>query len=120
MPVDARTASGHVPASLTGWRGVGTVAGVNWLDALWYVVGLLAELGPGALVAGSAAAAGVLIVAVLAARALLVGPVARSDVTATRQSLRERARQVRVPRHRDPDAAGRSRPRAPTAALAAA
>jgi hypothetical protein len=92
---------------------------VNWLGALWYVVGLLADVGPGGLLAGSAAA-GVLLVAVLAARALLVGAVDRPDRATTHQGLRERARTVRVPRHRDPDAAGRSRPRAPTTAPAAA
>ncbi|MFC7483518.1 DUF6412 domain-containing protein [Luedemannella flava] len=104
---------------------------MSWAEAFWHLVGVLvklasdgtgrslADLGSAGLLAGSAAA--VLLVALLVTRATVGGagaPIVRPF--ATRRVLRDRDRRVGVPRHRDPDASGRSRPRAPTAALAAA
>jgi hypothetical protein len=93
---------------------------VIWFGALGQVVGVLTECGPNVLLVGAGAMAGVLLLAVLAAavpqRSQIAGP-ARG---VTRRSLRERTVRAGIPRHRDPDASGRSRPRAPTALLAVA
>ena len=91
-----------------------------WLGALWHLLGVLTDVGPTGLLAGTAAAAGLLLAAVLAVRVLLRRVGAASGPRATRRALRERAHRTGVPRHRDPDASGRSRPRAPTAVPAAA
>ncbi|GAB2586125.1 hypothetical protein Aab01nite_51980 [Paractinoplanes abujensis] len=67
--------------------------------------------------AGPSALAGVLVVAALAAIVLLVVRQGQGgDHTAgTRLGLRARADKAGVPRYRDPDAPGRTRPRGPTA-----
>lgn len=91
-----------------------------WLGALWHLVGMLTDVGPTGLLVGTAAATGVLLTAMFAASVLLRRAVADPGPPVTRRALRERARRTGVPRHRDPDAAGRSRPRAPTTALTAA
>jgi hypothetical protein len=87
------------------------------MGALGYLLSLLTDVGPAGLLAGSAV--GVLLL-VVAARVLLGGRPAAARPLVTRGALRDRARRVGVPRHRDPDASGRTRPRAPTTALAAA
>ncbi|GAA0798167.1 DUF6412 domain-containing protein [Spirilliplanes yamanashiensis] len=78
---------------------------VLWLGAF---VGGLADVSPAAVLTGAL----VLLVAAVAARAVLRAAAggARPWVAA-----RHRQRAAGVPRHRDPDAAGRSRPRAPAA-----
>jgi hypothetical protein len=81
---------------------------------------MLAEAGlPSDLVGGTSALVGVVLIAVLA-RVLLVRPIGTADGRATTGALRSRADRAGVPRHRDPDASGRTRPRGPTAAPAAA
>lgn len=100
-------------------RAVGTVAGVIWLAAFSYLVSVLTEAGPTGLLLGTGAIAGVLLVAVFATGAL-GRRAAAVDPCATRRVLRERADRAGVPRHRDPDAPGRTRPRGPTGLLAAA
>ncbi|WP_229074609.1 DUF6412 domain-containing protein [Actinoplanes sp. DH11] len=90
-----------------------------WWEALWRLVGLLTDAGPAAILVGAGAVAGVLLLAALTAGALLnfrtvvTSPVSRSE-------MRERARRTGVPRHRDPDAPGRTRPRGPTVTPVAA
>ncbi len=95
------------------------VGSVTWFDALWHLLGVLAEVGPASLLAGTAAA-GLLLAAALALRVLVRCLVAGPGPRITRRILRDRAGCPGVPRHRDPDARGHSRPRAPTAARAAA
>lgn len=90
------------------------------LGLLWHLVGVLTDVGPGGLLAGTAAATGVLLAVMLAASAVPRHVRADAGPLVTRRILREHAGRTGMPRHRDPDAAGRSRPRAPTAALAAA
>jgi hypothetical protein len=87
---------------------------------LWHLVGVFTDMGPGGLLAGTAAATAVLLAVMLAASALPRQVAAEVHPLVTRRILREQAGRTGMPRHRDPDAAGRSRPRAPTAALAAA
>lgn len=67
--------------------------------------------------AGPSALAGVLVVAALAAVVLLVVRQSRAgdDKTGAGLALRARADKAGVPRYRDPDAPGRTRPRGPTA-----
>jgi hypothetical protein len=93
---------------------------VIWLGALWHVVGVLTEFGPTGLFAGTGAVAGVVLLAVLAARVPQRSQILVRALGVTCRVLRERAGRAGVPRHRDPDASGRSRPRAPTAVLAVA
>jgi hypothetical protein len=92
---------------------------VTWLGALWRVLWMLSEAGPYGLLVGTAVAAGLVMAAFLAARAPRQAVDGRA-VLVTRRGLRQRAERVGVPRHRDPDAAGHARPRAPAAVLAAA
>ncbi|MBQ1024687.1 DUF6412 domain-containing protein [Micromonospora sp. C95] len=89
------------------------------LGLLWYLVGVLADVGATSMLSGTAAVTGVLLAAVLTAGVLLTGAVADPARRVTRRMLRERSGRTGVPRHRDPDAAGRARPRAPTAATLA-
>jgi Family of unknown function (DUF6412) len=93
---------------------------VTLLGLLWHLVGVLTDMGSGGLLAGTAAATGVLLTVMLAASALPRHVAADTRPLVTCRILREHAGRTGIPRHRDPDAAGRSRPRAPTAALAAA
>lgn len=85
-----------------------------WWEAFWRLVGVLTEAGPSGLLLGAGAIAGVLLMAVLAATVLLGHRAASAPGGLSRQALRERARRTGVPRHRDPDAPGRTRPRGPT------
>ncbi|WP_341716113.1 DUF6412 domain-containing protein [Micromonospora sp. FIMYZ51] len=87
---------------------------------LWYLVGVLADVGASSMLSGTAAATGVLLSVVLAASNLLHRVVTEPELRITRRVLRERSGRTGIPRHRDPDAAGRARPRAPTATLAVA
>ena len=87
-----------------------------WYSALWHLLGVLTEVGPAGLLAGTAAAAGLLLAAALAVRVLRRA----RPLTFRRRLAAGVAAPAVVPRHRDPDARGHSRPRAPTAALAAA
>ncbi|GII25080.1 DUF6412 domain-containing protein [Planosporangium mesophilum] len=87
-----------------------------WVGSLWHLVGVLTEVGPTGLLVGT----GVLLTAILAARVLLGRVVADPRPQVTGRVLREHAERTGIPRHRDPDASGRSRPRAPTATLAVA
>jgi hypothetical protein len=77
-----------------------------WLAALWHLVGALTDAGPAAFVTA------LVVLATVAAVALLVRTPALTPV-ATASLLRHAAR-AGVPRHRDPDAPGRTRPRGPT------
>jgi Family of unknown function (DUF6412) len=93
-----------------------TLVDVTWLGALWQVLGVLAEVGPAGLLAGTAAVASALLVAALAALIVLRRALAGPGPAVACRALRDRANRIGVPRHRDPDAAGRPRPRAPSAA----
>ncbi|MFC7534366.1 DUF6412 domain-containing protein [Actinoplanes sp. GCM10030250] len=93
---------------------------MNWFEALWRLVSVLTESGPTGLLLGAGAVAGVLLVTVLTASVLMGGRAAAGSPGVSRRVLRERARRTGIPRHRDPDADGRTRPRGPTVALAAA
>ena len=93
---------------------------MTWFGLLWHLVGVLTDAGPAGLLAGTAAATGVLLTVMLAASVRLRRIEAEPGPRVTRRILRERAGMTGTPRHRDPDAAGRTRPRAPTTALAAA
>lgn len=85
-----------------------------WWEALWRLVGVLTDAGPTALLFGAGAIAGVLLLAVLTATVLLGHRAAAAPSGLDRAAQRERARRTGVPRHRDPDAPGRTRPRGPT------
>ncbi|BAL90049.1 hypothetical protein AMIS_48290 [Actinoplanes missouriensis 431] len=89
---------------------------VMWWEALWRLVGLLTDAGPTALLVG---AAGLLLVTVLAA-GLMIDFRSAANPLVSRSAMRDRARRAGVPRHRDPDAPGRTRPRGPTARPVAA
>lgn len=93
---------------------------VTWVGVLWHLIGILAEAGPSGVLTSSGAIVGLLVIAVFASRALPGAIVASVDPLAVPQGLRELARRTGIPRHRDPNASGRSRPRAPTTAPAAA
>ena len=90
------------------WRPVASVPGMTWLGTLWWLVGALTDAGPAGL-------AGVLLVAAVAAVLLLARQAPASDPGIAGLALRHRAERAGVPRHRDPDAPGRTRPRGPTA-----
>jgi hypothetical protein len=92
---------------------------VIWLGAFWRLVGVLTEIGPTGVLVGTAVAAGVLLTVMLAARVLRRAG-SRPGPLVTRRVLRAQADSTGIPRHRDPDASGRPRPRAPAATLAAA
>ncbi|MEV4352067.1 DUF6412 domain-containing protein [Actinoplanes sp. NPDC049596] len=79
-----------------------------WSVALWHLIGALTDVGPAGLVVGA------LLVAVLAAVAVAGRRVPVGGARITPGVLRQRAARI-LPRHRDPDAAGRTRPRGPTA-----
>jgi hypothetical protein len=87
---------------------------MTWLDAIWFLVSMLTEAGPSGL-------AGLLLLAALATGLVLLfrGGAAERGAHAGR-ALRIRAERAGVPRYRDPDAAGRTRPRGPTARPSAA
>ncbi len=87
---------------------------------LWYLVGLLTDAGATGMHSGTAAATAALLTVVLSASVLLHRVVTDPDLRITRRLLRERSGRTGIPRHRDPDAAGRARPRAPTTTLAVA
>jgi len=87
-----------------------------WLSALWHVLDVLAAVGP----AGIVVAAATLAMTVLSGRLPRDRDTHRSELRCTRRVLRESTSRAGVPRHRDPDAAGRSRPRAPSTAVPAA
>lgn len=93
---------------------------MTWLVPLWHLVGAWVDAGPIGLVVGTGAAAAVLLAAILAARMVPRRVPADPGRRVTRAILHRCAGQAGVPRHRDPDAAGRSRPRAPTTAAAVA
>jgi len=85
--------------------------------AFWHLVSLLTGASP----ADSAlAAAAVLLIAVLAAGMFTGRRLTAGDARIPGIGLRARAERTGVPRHRDPDAAGHTRPRGPTGVLAAA
>ncbi|BBH70475.1 hypothetical protein ACTI_71600 [Actinoplanes sp. OR16] len=88
-------------------------------EALWRLVGLLTDAGPTAMLVGAASVAGVLLLTALAASALLDSR-AVANPPVSRAEMRDRARRTGVPRHRDPDAPGRTRPRGPTWSFVAA
>jgi hypothetical protein len=117
-PQRARLAGAHGAVLAYADRGYG--CRVIWLGALWHFVGVLTDVGPSGLLVGTAAATGVLLTAIVAASVLLRRVVAAPGSRVTRRVLREHAGRTGVPRQRDPDASGRSRPRAPTTALAVA
>ncbi|MFC3385798.1 DUF6412 domain-containing protein [Couchioplanes azureus] len=91
-----------------------------WFEAFWQVVSVLTDAGPAGLFVGTGAVAGVLVIAVLAAAVVLSRRTTWVNRGTTHRTWRERAGRTGVPRHRDPDAAGRTRPRGPTGLPAAA
>jgi hypothetical protein len=84
-----------------------------WLAMVWHLLGvLLTDAGStsGLLVAGAVACGAALIAATLAAHVRRL----RTTVTPFPGTApAHRLHPARVPRHRDPDAAGHARPRAP-------
>ncbi|GAA1620164.1 DUF6412 domain-containing protein [Actinoplanes couchii] len=92
---------------------------MKWWDALSRLAGILAETGSSELAGGAGALVGVLLIAMFA-RMPLVRPVEGGGFRAGVSALRSRAVRTGVPRHRDPDAPGRTRPRGPTGPLAVA
>ncbi|MFI5493897.1 DUF6412 domain-containing protein [Actinoplanes sp. NPDC051859] len=91
-----------------------------WFEALWRLVGALTDAGPTGLLLGTGAIAGLLLIVAVSAVVALSRRPAQAGVQNLRRALREWAGRAGVPRHRDPDAAGRTRPRGPTGLLAAA
>ena len=81
---------------------------MTWLDAIWFLVSLLTETGPSGLT-------GLLLAAVLAAALTLLFRRSPARAEIAGRGLKQRADRAGVPRHRDPDAPGRTRPRGPTA-----
>ncbi|WP_433528810.1 DUF6412 domain-containing protein [Micromonospora sp. CA-263727] len=90
------------------------------LGVLWYLVGVVADVGASSMLSGTAAATAALLAVLLSASILLQRVGVDPDPRITRRVLRERSGRTGIPRHRDPDAAGRARPRAPTAPFAVA
>ncbi|WP_250006712.1 DUF6412 domain-containing protein [Actinoplanes sp. M2I2] len=86
---------------------------MTWLDAIWCLVGVLTEAGPSGLT-GPSALAGLLLLAALAAGLMLLFRGGSAEPVSP-VALRARSERAGVPRHRDPDAPGRTRPRGPTA-----
>ena len=82
-------------------------------SALLSLLSSVTDAGP------AGAVAGLLLITVLAAVAVLTRDAAPAAPPVTRRLLRQRAARSGVPRHRDPDAPGRTRPRGPTRPLAA-
>jgi hypothetical protein len=95
------------------------VENVMLWEALWRLVGLLTDAGPTAMIVGAASVAGVLLLTALAAGALINFRAVASPLV-SRSAMRDLARRTGVPRHRDPDAPGRTRPRGPTRPFVAA
>jgi hypothetical protein len=93
---------------------------VIWFEAFRHLVSVLTEAGPTGLLVGTGSAAAMLLIAVLAASVFSGQRPVAPELRVTRRILREQAGRTGVPRDRDPDAPGRTRPRGPTAALAAA
>lgn len=91
-----------------------------WFEAYWRLVSVLTEAGPTGLLVGAGAIAGLLAIALLASSVLAGHGAAAADSRFTGRALRQRADRTGVPRHRDPDASGRVRPRGPTRVPAAA
>ncbi|MFI5931235.1 DUF6412 domain-containing protein [Actinoplanes sp. NPDC051494] len=91
-----------------------------WSAAFWHLVGLLTGANSADLFLGTGAVGAVLLMAVLAAATLTGRRTTATEAVVPGAGLHARAARTRVPRHRDPDAAGRTRPRGPTGALAAA
>ena len=91
-----------------------------WLGGLWHLVAVLVDAGPaGAPTAQLVSAAALLLAAAFAVRVLPGRDTGRGDGHEPAARHRALTGQAGVPRHRDPDAAGRSRPRAPTRATLA-
>lgn len=90
------------------------------MAVFWTLVGVLTGSNPSGTLVGTGAAAAVLLLTVLAAGMLLGRRPRVLDSRIAGESLRDRAGRIGVPRHRDPDAAGRTRPRGPTHHPAAA
>jgi hypothetical protein len=79
-----------------------------WLTALWHLLGAVADLSPATLVASIA-----VVVLAIALRAMMVRSRVESRPVPVR--VRSRAAARTAIRSTDPDAPGRSRPRAPSA-----
>jgi Family of unknown function (DUF6412) len=88
------------------------------MAALWHVLGA-APGRPGELLAGTAVAVALLLAAAVAAR-LSARTVPTPAVAGAARPGRERALRNGISRYTDPDAPGRPRPRAPSAAPVAA
>ncbi|WP_250038304.1 DUF6412 domain-containing protein [Paractinoplanes maris] len=86
---------------------------MTWLDAIWFLVSMLTEAGPSGLT-------GLVLIAVLAAGLMLVVRRGPARAESAGRGFKQRADRAGVPRHRDPDAPGRTRPRGPTARPVAA
>ena len=96
-------------------------AGLTCLGSLGFVLLLVPNGRPGVAVAALAVAVVVGAIAVSLASEAWLGPIAASLPLIGRASaLREKSFLAAFLRQRDPDAAGRARPRAPSAAPAAA
>jgi hypothetical protein len=80
---------------------------VIWSAALWQLAGALTDVSPAGLLVAALLAGLLVAVATVGRRAPLGGP------QITTGGLRQRAALI-LPRHRDPDAPGRTRPRGPT------
>jgi hypothetical protein len=95
------------------------VLGLGALSAALLGLGAPGAVGPAGLVVGTAAALGLLLIAVVTARPNRGRNASGIRAELTARMLRCRAGRTGTPRLADPDAPGRSRPRAPSAAHAA-
>lgn len=86
------------------------LSGMIWLGALWHLIGAFAEAGPGSF---AVVAAGVLLVTLAYRLRFLAPPEATPAGVSNLARRPARGRPAGPPRSCDPDAAGRSRPRAP-------
>jgi hypothetical protein len=93
---------------------------VIWFEAFWQLVSVLTAAGPTGLLVGTGAVAGLLLIVALSAGVLWGRRPTGADSRDAGRTLRQQAARTGVPRHRDPDASGRIRPRGPTRAFAAA
>ena len=112
------------PETHTGTSGrrivrVGSLQALLGAALVWLPFAIAAQ-PTGLLLSGAALAVTGVLLALLAGLGGRATHAGSPPAAARFAALRDRARRVGVLRQRDPDAAGRSRPRAPTALLAAA
>jgi hypothetical protein len=108
---------------MTGLGSVLAVLAMLLRDLAQFATGLFGPIGPAATALAATVLAGAMLAAVLALLTSVAGvsrTAAALPVIRRARALREKSWRAAFLRQRDPDAAGRTRPRAPTAASAAA